>query len=131
MVHCKYILLSINKSIAIIIIIIFFSFGDGEWTPESRNTYNLYDPVVRSTVQVYPGWWTAVYVFLDNPGMWNLRSQHLKRWYLGQELYIRVHDDDPNPAKENPPPDNLLLCGEFGGSGAWAPGGAPEPQPGW
>lgn len=53
-----------------------------------------------------------MYVFLDNPGMWNLRSQHLKHWYLGQELYVRVHDDDPNPAKENPPPENLLLCGE-------------------
>ncbi|CAK9186353.1 unnamed protein product [Ilex paraguariensis] len=86
-------------------------FGEGEWTPESRTSYNLYDPVVRSTVQVYPGMWTAVYAFLDNPGMWNLRSQHLKHWFLGQELYIRVHDDDPNPAKERPPPENLLLCG--------------------
>nr|XP_043618470.1 monocopper oxidase-like protein SKU5 [Erigeron canadensis] len=102
-------------------------FGDGEWTSSSRSTYNLYDPVVRSTVQVYPGGWTAVYVFLDNPGMWNLRSQHLKKWYLGQELYIRVHDDDPNPAKENPPPENLLLCGMFG---TIAPTGAPAPQPG-
>ncbi|GJV95244.1 monocopper oxidase-like protein SKU5 [Tanacetum coccineum] len=98
-------------------------FGDGEWTSAgSRTSYNLYDPVVRSTVQVYPRGWTAVYAFLDNPGMWNLRSQHLKRWYLGQQLYVRVHDDDPNPAKENPPPENLLLCGIFGG--------APEPQPG-
>ncbi|PKI34879.1 hypothetical protein CRG98_044725 [Punica granatum] len=87
-------------------------FGDGGWTPDARSTYNLLDPVVRSTVQVYPGKWTAVYAFLDNPGMWNLRSQHLKHWYLGQELYIRVYDPDPNPAKERPPPDNLLLCGE-------------------
>ncbi|XP_059669146.1 monocopper oxidase-like protein SKU5 [Cornus florida] len=86
-------------------------FGGGEWTPKSRNTYNLLDPVVRSTVQVYPGWWTAVYAFLDNPGMWNLRSQHLTHWYKGQELYIRVHDDDPNPLKEKPPPENVLLCG--------------------
>ncbi|KAI3517199.1 hypothetical protein L1887_16411 [Cichorium endivia] len=104
-------------------------FGDGVWTAGSRSTYNLYDPVVRSTVQVYPGGWTAVYAFLDNPGMWNLRSQHLKHWYLGQELYVRVHDDDPNPAKENPPPENLLLCGMFGET--IAPDGAPEPQPGW
>ncbi|KAA8539241.1 hypothetical protein F0562_025933 [Nyssa sinensis] len=88
-------------------------FGRGEWAPESRNTYNILDPVVRSTVQVYPGGWTAVYAFLDNPGMWNLRSQHLKHWYMGQELYIRVHDDDPNPAKERPPPENLLYCGIF------------------
>ncbi|XP_058076398.1 monocopper oxidase-like protein SKU5 [Magnolia sinica] len=86
-------------------------YGNGEWTPALRETYNLLDPVVRSTVQVYPGGWSAVYAFLDNPGMWNLRSQRLQNWYLGQELYVRVHDDDPNPAKERPPPRNLLLCG--------------------
>lgn len=91
--------------------IFLFRFGNGDWTPAARETYNIFDPVVRSTVQVYPGRWTAVYVFLDNPGMWNLRSQHLKNWYLGQELFIRVFDDDPNPAKERQPPQNLLLCG--------------------
>lgn len=101
-------------------------FGNGDWTPESRNTYNLFDPVVRSTVQVYPGGWTAVYTFLDNPGMWNLRSQHMKHWYMGEELYIRVHNADPNPAKEQPPPQNLLLCGIFSGSLAPVPAPAPE-----
>lgn len=99
-------------------------FGAGQWTPESRQTYNLIDPVVRSTVQVYPGGWSAVYAYLDNPGMWNLRSQHLKHWYLGQELYVRVHNNDPNPAKERPPPENLLLCGKFE---TFAPASAPSP----
>lgn len=61
--------------------------------------------------QVYPGEWSAIYAYLDNPGMWNLRSQRLENWYLGQKLYLRVHDDDPNPAKEWSPPQNLLLCG--------------------
>ncbi|CAN1339616.1 Monocopper oxidase-like protein SKU5 [Linum perenne] len=89
--------------------------GNGKWGADSRREYNLQDPVVRSTVQVYPGGWTAVYAFLDNPGMWNLRSQNLKNWYLGQEMYIRVHNDDPNPAKERPPPANMLLCGELVG----------------
>ncbi|WCJ19237.1 SKU5 similar 1 [Euphorbia peplus] len=89
-------------------------FGNGMWPgAEAQKSYNKLDPVVRSTVQVYPKGWTAVYAFLDNPGMWNLRSQILKHWYLGQELYVRVHDDDPNPAKERPPPQNLLLCGNF------------------
>ncbi|KAL2554621.1 SKU5 similar 3 [Forsythia ovata] len=83
-------------------------YGEGEWTPALRSTYNIYDPVARSTVQVYPRGWSAVYVYLDNPGMWNLRSQNLKHWYLGQELYVRVYDADPNPAKERPPPENLL-----------------------
>ncbi|KAL9365604.1 hypothetical protein Peur_043477 [Populus x canadensis] len=107
-------------------------FGNGLWGPEARNDYNIYDPVVRSTVQVYPNGWTAVYAFLDNPGMWNLRSQSLKNWYLGQELYIRVFDDDPNPAKERPPPNNLLLCGIFAGeSEAPASEPGPAPSPGW
>ncbi|MBA0837639.1 hypothetical protein Goarm_009780, partial [Gossypium armourianum] len=88
-------------------------FGNGHWTPDVRNTYNTIDPVVRSTTQVYPHGWTAVYAFLDNPGMWNLRSQTLKNWYLGLQLYIRVYDPDPNPAKERPPPENLLFCGLF------------------
>ncbi|XVE99208.1 hypothetical protein REPUB_Repub03eG0177300 [Reevesia pubescens] len=87
--------------------------GDEEWTPNSRSSYNTYDPVVRSTIQVYPGRWTAVFAYLDNPGMWNLRSQNLKHWYLGQELYLRVYDPDPDPAKEKKPPENLLLCGIF------------------
>ncbi|MCD7451305.1 hypothetical protein HAX54_010924 [Datura stramonium] len=99
-------------------------YGFGNWTPESRDTYNLYDPVVRSTVQVYPKGWTAVYVYLDNPGMWNLRSQKLKNWFLGQELYIRVHDNDPNPQKEHTPPKNLLYCGSV-----QAPPSAPPPSP--
>lgn len=30
----------------------YFRFGAGDWTPNMRSTYNLYDPVVRSTVQV-------------------------------------------------------------------------------
>lgn len=60
---------------------------------------------------MYPEGWSAVYVYLDNPGMWNLRSQNLKHWYLGEELYIRVNDPDPNPSKERSPPSNLLFCG--------------------
>lgn len=87
------------------------SFGDGEWTPKLRSTYNIIDPDVRSIVQVYPGRWTAVYAYLDNPGIWNLRSQLLKNWYLGEELYVRVYDPDPDPAKEKPIPSNLLQLG--------------------
>ncbi|KAK1267566.1 Monocopper oxidase-like protein SKU5 [Acorus gramineus] len=102
-------------------------FGDGKWSPESRSTYNLLDPVLRSTVQVYPGGWSAVYAFLDNPGMWNLRSQRLENWYLGQEMYIRVFDSDPNPIKERPPPDNVLLCGLAKSDLSPSPSPAPAP----
>lgn len=98
-------------------------YGDGRWNEKSNHSYNLYDPVVRSSIQVYPKGWSAVYVYLDNPGMWNLRSQRLENWYLGGELYVRVYDPDPNPAKEMLPPSNLLYCGLVG-----APP-APEPPP--
>ncbi|CAA2976605.1 monocopper oxidase SKU5 [Olea europaea subsp. europaea] len=99
-------------------------YGIGEWTPALRSTYNVYDPVVRSTVQVYPGGWSAFYVYLDNPGMWNLRSQNLKHWYLGQELYVRVYDPDANPKKERSPPENLMFCGKIA-----APPPSPSPPP--
>lgn len=58
-----------------------------------------------------------MYAYLDNPGMWNLRSQNLKNWYMGQELYLKVYDPDPNPAKERSPPSNLLYCGRCNSSG--------------
>ncbi|KAG9158619.1 hypothetical protein Leryth_019228 [Lithospermum erythrorhizon] len=102
-------------------------FGEGKWNPELRWTYNLHDPVVRSTVQVYQKRWTAVYVYLDNPGMWNLRSQHLKQWYMGQELYIRVYNADPNPVKERQPPANILFCGKI--QSPPSPPSLPPPPP--
>ena len=66
---------------------------------------------------MYPGAWTAILVSLDNVGFWNLRTENLDSWYLGQETYIRVI----NPETENIPelanktelpiPDNVLYCG--------------------
>ncbi|KAI9124380.1 hypothetical protein K1719_004302 [Acacia pycnantha] len=104
-------------------------FGEGKWKPELRSRYNLYDPVSRSTVQVFPRGWSAVYAYLDNPGMWNLRSQKLRNWYLGQELYVRVYDPDPNPNKEDPPPQNLLLCGKYQPAApSPSPAGPPTPS---
>ncbi|KAF9610994.1 hypothetical protein IFM89_026300 [Coptis chinensis] len=42
----------------------------GMLTSDSRKQYNLRDAVSRCTVQAYPHSWTAVYVALDNAGMW-------------------------------------------------------------
>ncbi|TVT99216.1 hypothetical protein EJB05_55431 [Eragrostis curvula] len=89
--------------------------GWGKWTPNARSTYNLVDAIYRSTVQVYPASWTAVFVSLDNEGIWNLRSQDLGRRYLGQETYIRVSQgtsEVPDPRDELPMPSNALLCGK-------------------
>ncbi|KAJ7531504.1 hypothetical protein O6H91_14G046600 [Diphasiastrum complanatum] len=86
-------------------------YGPGTWTTTSRQTYNLLDAVSRSTTQVYPQSWTAVMLELDNPGMWNIRSQTLQRQYLGQELYLRVFNPEM-PSITQKPPQNVLKCGK-------------------
>lgn len=50
--------------------------------------------------------------------MWNLRSQDAEKWYLGQELYIRVKGDVDDPSKisprdEAPIPANVIKCGKL------------------
>ncbi|TVU32060.1 hypothetical protein EJB05_23778, partial [Eragrostis curvula] len=86
----------------------------GEWTEDSRGTYNKGDGVARSTIQVYPGAWAAVLVSLDNVGIWNVRSENLDSWYLGQEVYVRVVNPEDNSNKtEMTIPDNALYCGQL------------------
>ncbi|KAM1059389.1 hypothetical protein TB2_023691 [Malus domestica] len=83
----------------------------GQWTPASRLRYNLRDTISRSTVQVYPSSWTALYMPLDNVGMWNIRSENWARQYLGQQFYFRVYSPANSWRDEYPIPKNALLCG--------------------
>ncbi|KAM0958835.1 hypothetical protein ACFX15_023489 [Malus domestica] len=83
----------------------------GQWTPASRLRYNLRDTISRSTVQVYPSSWTALYMPLDNVGMWNIRSENGARQYLGQQFYFRVYSPANSWRDEYPIPKNALLCG--------------------
>lgn len=62
-------------------------------------------------VQVFPGAWTAILVYLDNVGIWNLRAENLDSWYLGQEVYISVVNPEVNNKTELPLPDNAIFCG--------------------
>ncbi|KAJ7952911.1 L-ascorbate oxidase like [Quillaja saponaria] len=87
-------------------------YGSGLWIPNMRERYNLADGVPRHTTQVYPKSWTAIYVSLDNKGMWNLRSAIWSKRYLGQELYIRVWNDEHSLFTENDIPSNALYCGK-------------------
>ncbi|KAL7101286.1 hypothetical protein ACP275_08G045700 [Erythranthe tilingii] len=88
-------------------------FGSGKWNSTLRRRfYNLNDATTRHTVQVYPFSWSAILVSLDNKGIWNLRSANWPRRYLGQELYVRVWNDEPSPFTEYGIPDNVLLCGK-------------------
>lgn len=52
-------------------------------------------------------------VELDNVGMWNVRSQLLPNWYLGQEMYIRVYNPDNTNKTEATLPDNVIYCGQL------------------
>ncbi|WOG88437.1 hypothetical protein DCAR_0207672 [Daucus carota subsp. sativus] len=83
----------------------------GEWTNNSRGTYNKWDGIARSTTQVFPGAWTAVLISLDNVGIWNIRAENLDTWYLGQETYVKVVNPEPTNKTELPIPDNALFCG--------------------
>ncbi|KAB2617928.1 L-ascorbate oxidase-like protein [Pyrus ussuriensis x Pyrus communis] len=82
------------------------------WTSAIRRRYNLVDAVPRHTVQVYPLGWTAVLVSLDNKGMWNLRSAIWSKRYLGQQLYIRVWNNEHSLFTESDMPLNTLHCGK-------------------
>ncbi|RWW19084.1 hypothetical protein BHE74_00004418 [Ensete ventricosum] len=87
----------------------------GQWSAASRKNYNLRDAVARCTVQVYPKSWSAIYMPLDNVGMWNIRSEHWARQYLGQQFYLRVYSPANSWRDENPIPRNALLCGRASG----------------
>ncbi|CAH2065703.1 unnamed protein product [Thlaspi arvense] len=87
----------------------------GQWSPDSRKEYNLQDAVARCTVQVYPSSWTAIYVALDNVGMWNLRSEFWASQYLGQQFYVRVYTNSTSLKDESLIPKNALLCGRATG----------------
>lgn len=84
----------------------------GDWSPASRSSYNLRDAISRCSVQVYPKSWTAVYMPLDNVGMWNIRSENWARQYLGQQFYLRVYSPADSWRDEYPIPSNALLCGQ-------------------
>ncbi|XP_074279134.1 L-ascorbate oxidase homolog [Silene latifolia] len=87
----------------------------GTWSPDSRKQYNLVDAVFRCTTEVYPESWTAIWVALDNVGMWNLRSEIWARQYLGQQFYLRVYTNSTSLRDEYPLPLNALTCGRATG----------------
>ncbi|XP_057453796.1 monocopper oxidase-like protein SKS1 [Lotus japonicus] len=86
----------------------------GDWSENSRGSYNNWDAIARCTTQVFPGGWTAILVSLDNAGSWNLRAENLDRWYLGQETYLRIVNPEENGATEMAQPQNVLYCGPLG-----------------
>ncbi|KAG9454862.1 hypothetical protein H6P81_007766 [Aristolochia fimbriata] len=90
----------------------FFPVGmdTGTWTPTSRKNYNLLDAVSRHTIQVYPKSWTAILLTIDNAGLWNIRSNHLQRNYLGQQLYLSVLSPERSLRDEYNLPDLHPTC---------------------
>ncbi|RWW37100.1 hypothetical protein BHE74_00057830 [Ensete ventricosum] len=76
-----------------------------------QHVHNIYIYIFKSSSQVFPGAWTAVYVSLDNVGIWNVRAENLDTWYLGQEAYMRIVNPERTNKTELPVPDNVLYCG--------------------
>jgi len=64
------------------------------------------------STQVYPKSWTALYMPLDNVGMWNVRSENWVRQYLGHQFYLRVYSPTNSVRDEYPIPSNALQCGK-------------------
>lgn len=62
-------------------------------------------------LKVFPGAWTAIMVYLDNAGLWNLRAQNLDTWYLGQEVYLSVVNPEVSEKTELSVPENAIYCG--------------------
>ncbi|KAJ0987878.1 hypothetical protein J5N97_006234 [Dioscorea zingiberensis] len=62
---------------------------------------------------VFPGAWTAILVSLDNVAVWNLRTENLDTWYLGQEVYIKVVNPENTNKTQLPLPVNALYCGRL------------------
>ncbi|KAI9113597.1 hypothetical protein K1719_015524 [Acacia pycnantha] len=87
-------------------------YGSGPWKLDYQRRYNLADAVYRHTVQVYPKGWAAIRVPLDNKGMWNLRSAVWPNRYLGQELYLKVSNNEKSLYTEYDIPSNALFCGK-------------------
>ncbi|KAK7853063.1 l-ascorbate oxidase like protein [Quercus suber] len=67
------------------------------------------------SAKVYPRSWTAIYMALDNVGMWNIRSENWARQYLGQQFYLRVYSPANSWRDEYPIPKNAILCGRARG----------------
>ncbi|XP_062108770.1 monocopper oxidase-like protein SKU5 [Humulus lupulus] len=82
----------------------------GVWTENIRNTCNKWDEVARSTTQVFPRAWTTILISLDNSGMWNLRTDNLNSWYIGQEMYISVVNSEDDKSEVSLP-ENAIFCG--------------------
>ncbi|KAA8535951.1 hypothetical protein F0562_028429 [Nyssa sinensis] len=87
----------------------------GVWSPARRKQYNLRDAISRCNTQVYPKSWTAVYIALDNVGMWNFRTEFWARQYLGQQFYLRVYTPVKSIRDELLIPKNALRCGRASG----------------
>ncbi|PON31284.1 hypothetical protein TorRG33x02_358200 [Trema orientale] len=69
-------------------------------TEESRGSYN-------ESLKVFPEAWTRVLLSLDHTvGLWNIRSENLGRWYIGQEPHLRITEE--NGKTEFAMPDNIV-----------------------
>jgi len=82
--------------------------GDGIYDPDvDVDTYNLENPVLRDTVNLWPLQWVAIRVLADNPGVWFFHCHLTSHVLMGMGLSMVVQPD-----KLEALPENVKYCAE-------------------
>lgn len=76
--------------------------GDGIFDPDTDpDTYNLDNPILRDTVNVWPLQWTAVRLVADNPGVWFFHCHITAHLVMGMGFYLIVAPDELEDPSES------------------------------
>lgn len=83
-------------------------YGDGLHDPDiSPQGFNLVDPPVRNTVQVFSHGWVAIRFMADNPGVWSFHCHNDWRIYLGMKVVFAYGINNIPPPN---PGEGVLKC---------------------
>lgn len=84
--------------------------GDGIFDPDTDPaTYNLENPILRDTVNLWPLQWTALRFVANNPGVWNFHCHITAHLVMGMGFNMIVQPD-----MVEDPSESVLFCGSHG-----------------
>jgi laccase len=87
--------------------------GEGSFDPATHPaTYNLVNPVLRDTLNVWPLQWTAIRLVANNPGVWFFHCHIVSHQLMGMGFVLVTQPD----VLEGPP-ESVLYCGSDNLSG--------------
>ncbi|GAB2234152.1 hypothetical protein Droror1_Dr00003389 [Drosera rotundifolia] len=58
-------------------------YGEGLFSEQDKETFNLENPPLRNSVVVFPYGWTAIRFVADNPGVWAFHCHIEPHWHMG------------------------------------------------